>query len=127
MSEASKFRIPPSRIVFAGFSQGAGTALAAALTGPVSPAAVIMMSGFFAGFRHVIPNRVPGREMPVLICHGTQDTMLDFSLAEMCRDKLTEMGIRDITFKTYTMGHTVLPTELQDVSAYLKLHLPPTE
>lgn len=122
---ANKYRIPTSRIVFGGFSQGAALSLVSGLTSSFRPAAVMMLSGYFAAAEHVIPKLV-NKDFPILMCHGTQDNVLPIQLAEMSKSKLQGLGFNNIQYHTYPMQHSVHPRELTTISEFIASVLPST-
>lgn len=120
---ANKYRVDAKRIIYGGFSQGAALSLVSGLTAPVRPAAVMMLSGYFAAAEHVVPKMVQS-DFPLLMCHGTQDNVLPIKLAEMSKAKLEAMGFRGIEYHTYPMAHSVHPNEVQVISKFIATHLP---
>lgn len=121
---ANKYRIPTSRILFSGFSQGGALSLAAGLTASFRPAAILVLSSYFGVWDHVIP-MMTNVDVPVLFCHGNHDNILPLKLAEASKVKLTELGFRDVIIRTYPVAHSLHPEELKHVSEFIAKHLPP--
>jgi phospholipase/carboxylesterase len=111
------------RPVLLGFSQGAGMALAVALTRPDLPAAVLSFSGVL---RALQPGELAPAEklrgFPVFAAHGVQDPMVPIALGRAIRDELTRAGIA-LEWHEYPMGHMVIPQELSDARKWLGKHL----
>lgn len=125
---AHKHKIPTSRIVFGGFSQGAAISIAAGLTAPYVAAGVMAMSGYLAadtGIAKVLNKAVPSAT-PFLICHGRQDPVVGFKLAEMSRDNLLRdpFIVNSIEFKEYNMEHSTCMPEMRDIVQWLKKTVP---
>lgn len=94
----------PGPLVMGGFSQGATTSTAFALRNPGRVQAVIHLGGFLA--RHpsvrVAPDTVGTTAF--FWAHGTEDTVVLFSLAVEGRRLLAEAGA-NLTAKDYPIGH----------------------
>lgn len=120
---ANKYRIPTSRILFSGFSQGGALSVAAGLTAPYRPAAILVLSSYFGVWDHILP-KIQNVDLPVLFCHGTQDNILPLNLAEASKAKLGELGFKNVNIRTYPMAHSTHPEELKHVSEFLGQHLP---
>lgn len=122
-SEHDTTGLPYSRMVLAGFSQGGALSLFTGLGLPEQLAGIVCLSGYLpavAKFRIT-----PGLESTtVLHCHGTQDMVVAYTLAEKTRAKLVEMGVKSYELKSYPIAHTVSPEELAVVKDFLKKALP---
>ena len=100
--------VPLSRTILGGFSQGGAMTLDVGLTLPV--AGLICLSGYL----HSSISPVAGSALPpVLIVHGTQDTIVPVSAAVRSRDSLTAWGAA-VQYREFNMGHEILP-EVVDV------------
>jgi phospholipase/carboxylesterase len=112
--------VEPSRLVLAGFSQGAvmSHALGLAATRP-RPAAILAMSGF-------VP-RVEGLELaleeraglPVSISHGSLDPIIGVEFGRDARDRLAPAGL-DVTYREDPVGHTIAPGALAQARTVLE-------
>ncbi len=111
--------IVADRIVIAGFSQGGAIALQTALRYPERLAGVMALSTYLP-LRDSLRAEMTAanRDLPILICHGTQDAIVPISLGEMSRDILVEHGY-SVEWKTYPMEHSVHPREIADIAAWL--------
>lgn len=113
--------VPPSKIVVAGFSQGAASALMQ-LRRDVPLAGVVALSGYLplAGDGAA---SAANAATPVLMCHGDADQVVAHRFGTASADALTAAGL-PVTFKTYRgMGHSATPQELQDVADFLQARL----
>ena len=99
----SRTRVPLSRTVLAGFSQGGAMTLEVGLTLPM--AGLVCISGYL----HSKPTPMPGKSFPpVLIVHGRQDQMVPLSSAQSAREALKAMGV-SVEYQEFDMGHIVIP------------------
>lgn len=113
----------PNAVYLVGFSQGGMMALAVALTFPGVAAAVVAMSG------RLLPQtveQITDKDMlfglPVLVVHGTRDTVLPISHARETKARLAELPV-DLTYHEYEMAHEVSAESLEDVTEWLKAQL----
>ncbi|CAJ1365803.1 unnamed protein product [Effrenium voratum] len=99
--------IPPQRVFLAGYSQGGGLALAAALRAPRKLGGVLMLSSWVA---EPLPSEF--KEVPVHIFHGAEDPVVPLRTAQLCRGQLETAGLRT-TFRAYPgMTHGVCDEEV---------------
>lgn len=118
--------LPYRRMVLAGFSQGGALSLFTGLQLAERVAGVVCLSGYLPAAKQF--KLTPGLEdTPVLHCHGTQDMVVGYALAQKSAAKVQEAGVKSYTFKSYPIGHTVDMKELVDVLAFLKDILPHDE
>src|SRR5215831_6371920 len=114
------FGLPASRIVIAGFSQGGAIALHTALRYPQSLGGVLALSTYLP-LRGTVSSEAAqaNRTVPILMCHGTQDSVVPMSLGAMSRDLLGKLGY-PIEWKEYPMAHEVSLPEIADIAAWLR-------
>jgi phospholipase/carboxylesterase len=113
----------PKRVYLMGFSQGTIMSLAASLTQPGKFAGVVGMSGRL--LPEVEPMIAPDDQLkglPLMIVHGTSDQVLPISYGRAVRDKLRKLPV-ELTYKEYSMPHSVSPESLNDVAAWLTSRL----
>jgi phospholipase/carboxylesterase len=115
--------VPPSRIVLAGFSQGAAVALSAGLRSPQRLGGILAMSGYVPfPAKLEAERREENADVPILLCHGRMDPVVPVTLGEEARDVLTALGYR-VEWHEYAMQHEVCMEELADVSRWLRERL----
>lgn len=105
-------KLPLSRIVLGGFSQGAMLATDVALRLEEAPAALCIMSGALtseADWRKRAPAR---RGLKVLQSHGRLDPILPFEAGTALRDVLAGAGL-DVEFIEFRGAHTIPLEALQ--------------
>ncbi len=118
--EAERVRgVSPRRIVLAGFSQGALTALYTALYLPVELAGVLALSAWLPEGGEL---PVPPYALPVFLGHGSEDPLIPLTLGDRARTRLRELGA-EVEWHRYPMGHSVCPQEIEDIGRWLNLRL----
>jgi phospholipase/carboxylesterase len=116
---------PSSRVVLAGFSQGAALALYTALTVDTPVAAVAALSGYLPlpelFTREALGARASTR---VFVAHGDADEVVEPAWGAQSAEHLRALGL-DVSFHTYhQLGHGAHPRELADLSAFLASAVP---
>jgi phospholipase/carboxylesterase len=112
-----------SRVVLAGFSQGGAVALSAGLRYPERLAGLLAMSAYLP-----FPETLPGEEsvanadVPILMCHGTEDPVVPLAMGQEARDVLESLGY-GVEWREYPMQHQVCLEELADVARWLAARL----
>jgi thioredoxin len=105
-----------SQAIFAGFSQGAGLALALGLlVSETTPAGVLAMSPFAPGVAEQAAN---AKQVPVLIQHGTNDPMIPINRSRALARELAAHGVPTV-FQEYPMEHNVAVESLRDARTWL--------
>ena len=105
-------------IVLGGFSQGAMIAVDVALHTSRPLAGLIVLSGAMATDGDWMSLMSGRRELPVFQAHGTEDERPSFAAAEKLRDAMIEGGMR-VTFSSFTAGHGIPPSVLQELGPWL--------
>jgi phospholipase/carboxylesterase len=117
--------VPPEKTVIGGMSQGATMAWALAFgKGRPRPAGLIAISGFIPRVQDLELDDALLKDLPVLICHGTEDPKVPISLARSARDRALEAGA-DVTYKESEVPHILDPRVVPDISAWLNERFPP--
>jgi lysophospholipase II len=115
--------LPYSRMVLAGFSQGGALSLFTGFQLSDTIAGIVCMSGYLPASKKF--RITPGNEhIPVLHCHGTQDMIVAYPLAQKSKMKVQDVGCTNYTIRSYPVAHTVDTKELADVLQFLKERLP---
>lgn len=114
--------VDSTSIVLAGFSQGAAVILHAALTCTRPLAGAMSLSGYFPTARSVQPASI-NTSLPVLVCHGTLDPVVNEALGQKANEELKKMG-HPTQYRNYAMEHSVCMEEVRDISAWLQSVLP---
>ena len=111
--------IKASRIVIAGFSQGGAIALQTALRYPQRLAGVLPLSTYLPLHDSLAAEASEANaDVPILMCHGRQDTVVPVQLGERSRDALLTQGYA-VDFRYYDMPHSVCAEEIRDIGLWL--------
>jgi phospholipase/carboxylesterase len=111
-------RYKTSKLIVAGFSQGAMMALDAGLR--TDAAGIIAMSGGL--YELDLPDLASKKNLPVLIAHGVYDDVVPVSYARRARHVLEEAGL-DVEYHEYPMQHQVAQEEVQVVREFVARRL----
>lgn len=112
--------VPASRIVLAGFSQGGAIALHTGLRYPDRLGGIIALSSYLP-----LPEALPAeahaanKDLPVMMAHGTEDTVIPFALGEASYRKLKSLDY-PAAWRSYSMPHTLCAEEIEDIAQWLR-------
>jgi phospholipase/carboxylesterase len=115
--------IASTRIVLAGFSQGGAVALHVGLRHGETLAGILALSCYLP-----LPARLhaelsaANRTTPVLMCHGTEDAVVQMQFAELSRDAMREETLA-VEWHSYPMGHSLCADEIGEIARWLRLRL----
>ncbi|MAM86623.1 alpha/beta hydrolase [Allohahella sp. A8] len=117
--------IPPERIVIAGFSQGGAVAYELAASDERVFAGLLVLSSYFATQQDAQWRRLKDKcqHMPVMIMHGQADNIVSESLGRSACKILCDLGLQ-VSYKTYPVGHSVHPRQIEEISKWLQTILP---
>jgi len=115
--------ITASNIVLAGFSQGGVLSLFTGLRF-AQPLAGIMALSCYLPTADTLPEHChsANKVTPILQNHGEQDEVVPISAGIMA-NKLLTAAEYNVTWKSYSMEHSVLPEQLTDISSWLQARL----
>ena len=117
------YNVDSDRVYIMGFSQGCIMSVSAALTEPARFAGVVGMSGRL--LPDIVDKAAPAQELrglPILIVHGTDDSVLSIEYGRAIRDALEKLPV-DLTYLEYPMGHHVSNESLADIERWLSERL----
>jgi len=119
--------ISHNRIVLAGFSQGGALSLYTGMQLAMPLAGIVVMSGYLpheSGFKITAGLE----DTPIWHGHGAVDPLVKMQAAMDSESAVTKMGATDYTLKPYAgLAHSVNPTEITHVLAFLEKVLPPDD
>ena len=108
------------RILLAGFSQGGVMAFHTGLYYPKRLAGILALSTFVAEGEKLASAKAEANEqIPILMCHGQQDTVLPMALGKTSLSSLKSAGYA-VEWREYPMGHEVCMEEIQEISCWLQ-------
>lgn len=116
--------IAPQRIVLAGFSQGGAVVLYAGLR-HAEPLAGILALSTYLPLRDRLATEVSpaNQQVPILMCHGTQDPVVTLPFALQSREALQQAGCA-LDWRQYPMEHALCAPEVAAISQWLQQRLP---
>lgn len=109
------YNVPPEKMAFLGFSQGARIALHIGLRRP-GCAGIVAMSGSYLDD----PSAVNLSHSPILIIHGTSDQKAPVSLAQESYKRLDALKMPVTLILLPGVGHDVDPQGLEIAGEFLK-------
>lgn len=113
--------VPPERIILAGFSQGGAVVYQAGYTFNQPLGGLLVLSSYFA--THKTINVHPAnKQTPVLVQHGTLDSVVAPLLGESAVESIKKFG-GNVIHQTYPMAHTLCPDQVVDISRWLQERL----
>jgi phospholipase/carboxylesterase len=120
---AEAFPIDPKRLVVLGFSQGGVMGYELALRDPARFAGLVALSSWLPGaLSETLEPRPEHASLPVLVLHGTQDTLLEVERGRESREELRKLGV-SMTYREFEMGHEIRPEALRVVQKWLEARL----
>ena len=123
ISEQISAGIPASNIILAGFSQGGVVGMFTGLRYPEKLAGIMALSCYLPN-ADALPEQLSAAnsDTHILQLHGDNDDVVQLSAGKMANKLLNEKGY-PVTWKTYPMAHSVHPTEIRDIAAWLVARL----
>ena len=103
---AQRAKLPRSRIVLGGFSQGAMLTADVALRLEEAPAGVVLFSGAPIGRGEWRARGLRRTGMPVVQAHGVDDPVVPFAAGAALHDALQDAGCV-VDFSSFRGGHTI--------------------
>ena len=111
--------IEPARIVLAGFSQGGAVALSAGLRFGERLAGVLALSTYLPfPARLAAEKSSANADVPILMCHGQMDPVVDIGMGREARSVLEAQGYA-VEWHEYPMEHEVCAVELEEIGQWL--------
>ncbi len=103
--------IMPSKIFLAGFSQGGAMALMAGLRFDKPIGGIIALSAYLPlRAKTYNETHVANRNMPILLTHGTRDSIIPIKIAEKARETLVSWG-HPVTWHSSQIDHSLRRNE----------------
>lgn len=112
--------IKSDNIILAGFSQGGVIATYTAITSDRKLGGLMALSTYLPAWEDFKADVTAiNKNLPILVCHGTNDTILPEMLGKELSQSLSEQGFNN-DYKSYNgMSHSVCPQEVTDISKFL--------
>ncbi|KAG8904762.1 hypothetical protein FRB99_001239 [Tulasnella sp. 403] len=112
---------PANKIIIGGFSQGCALALLTGLTTERKLGGIVALSGWLP-LRKKIKAMMSdhSRNLPLFWGHGTSDPVVQYGFGERSVKALQDdFKFKDVTLKSYPMGHSSHPQEIRDIQTFL--------
>lgn len=114
------YPIDPERVVVLGFSQGGAMAYEWALSEPEAFAGLVALASWLPEpLASAIGERPGQEELPVLVVHGTQDTMVSVDMARASRERLRDFGVQ-LMYREFEMAHEISRDALGVIARWLE-------
>lgn len=115
--------IAASKIIIAGFSQGGAIALHTGLRYPQALGGILALSTYLP-LHDLLEAEAqqPNHAIPILMCHGSADTVLPQQLGEISCQHLRALDYA-VDWRSYPMQHQVCVQEIEDIGGWLKQRL----
>jgi predicted esterase len=129
--ELMDHHVAPDRVFLGGFSQGGALALAEAYNSvpPVRVGGVIALSAYLPFIENFEKHKLSPstRKIPLLMCHGDQDTVVRLEWAQRSFDALRKQRVKGQLRMYEGLGHTASPEMLGDVYHWIHKRLQKTQ
>jgi phospholipase/carboxylesterase len=127
ISEACKvYKADSNRVILMGFSQGAVMAFHMGISYPGKIYGLIALSGrMMEESKSVKTDAKKLQELKVFMAHGYSDNVIDYKEAEKAHNFLKEKQVKQLTFKSYEMPHSICGAKLKDIQGWLKKQADP--
>jgi len=112
-----KIEFEPTKVVIAGFSQGATMAMAAGFKSPQDYSGVVALSGLY-GEEMRPDNPEVLAQLPVFVSHGIHDEVIPIEQARDSKGLLSELPIT-LDYFEYDMGHSIAPDCLAQLRKWI--------
>lgn len=111
--------IAPEHILLAGFSQGGVIALHAGLRYPLRLGGILALSTYLpTAAQLAVEASNYSRDVPILMAHGTVDTVVPLGVAKAACAELQMLGYT-VQWLEYPMAHSLCQKEINDIAAFI--------
>ena len=111
--------IGSERVLLAGFSQGGAMALYSGLRCEQRLAGIMGLSTYLLAPEQLAAEKsAANQQTPVLLAHGTQDSVLSIELGEQSRVALSAAGYA-VEWHSYPMEHSLCAEEVEHIADFL--------
>lgn len=116
LSLEEKHKIPRSKTILCGFSQGGAMALEVGLTLPL--AGLIILSGYLH-FQPEKPENPDHSFPPILMVHGRQDAVVPINAAQQAHRELERIGA-PVEYQEFNMGHEISYPVINLIQSFIR-------
>ena len=108
-----------NQIILAGFSQGGVIAYYAGLLSKYKLAGIMALSAYLPDHSLLDVAKLQEKlDLPMFICHGSQDPVISINYAKQALQTLTQFGLK-YEWHEYPMQHNVCYEQIQDIRNWL--------
>ncbi|MDH5190965.1 MAG: alpha/beta hydrolase [Gammaproteobacteria bacterium] len=112
--------VSEDRIILAGFSQGGAIVLHTGLRYAGRLAGIMALSTYLPLREKLEQEQSPSSmTVPVVMMHGTQDTVVPITLAEKSFHHMKKLG-HEVGWYSYDMPHTVCAEQIDDIADWIR-------
>ena len=112
-----KYNSDPDRIYLMGFSQGAATSYAVAMTYPDLVQGIAGLVGFVPGNCGDVIKTGVLIGLPIFMAVGKEDPFIPYNRSSSCAETLQQAGA-DLTYHDYETGHRLTAQGMRDLKAW---------
>ncbi len=116
------YDIAASKIGLLGFSQGGTLAISLAIEMPQRTAWVVAMHAYLPDSHRGAQQLVDARSVPMFLGAGEVDLVVPEERTKRAHTRLQDGGI-DVTYRSYSTGHSAHEQELQDIGRWVSARL----
>lgn len=114
-----RWQLARDQLVLLGFSQGAVMSMSVALTIPDRVGGVVALSGYLPRPEVWQPPHTDLGGMPVLVTHGTYDSILPVAWGRAAAERLRQFNA-DVRYEEFPMDHEVTAACLEVIRGWLR-------
>ncbi|MEM9291251.1 MAG: dienelactone hydrolase family protein [Acidobacteriota bacterium] len=115
-----RYPIDPRRLAVLGFSQGGIMAYDLALRWPATFCGLAALSSWLPQeLAQHLPREPEARDLPTLVIHGTEDSVVPVERGRESRTNLESFGVQ-LTYEEFPMGHEIRPAALASVERWIQ-------
>ncbi len=115
---AERYPVDPRKVVLLGFSQGGVIAYELALRDPSRFTGLVALSSWLPEELVTSAGSPRLENLPVFVCHGTEDPMIPVARAQESRERLEALGAL-LTYREYEMQHEIRPEALRELLRWM--------
>lgn len=109
----------PEQIILAGFSQGGVIGYYTALSSEHDLAGLLIMSSYLPDISLLDVVKMQHKKtLPILVCHGTQDPIVNIAYGRRAIQHLQEFGV-NYQWLEYPMQHSVCAAQVKDIAKWM--------
>ena len=109
----------PEQIIIAGFSQGGVISYYTALSSDYNLGGLMVLSSYLPDISLLDVAKIQHKlNLPILVCHGTNDPVVNINMARLATKHLQEFGLK-YDWHEYSMEHSVCYEEIVVIRNWL--------